>query len=243
SIRAWGTGLSSTAPSIVRSNRIAPSTLSPVKAGEVMMRQRIRWIRSNISESSAQLPGATPYPASALGVEPPDWSSAAMKPSASRMRRDISWWSIFCSPELPVRVIRARSFYSGWWCWQSVAGAFARAAGARGGPAWTMAPSTPTPPSPSKGRGIAYEANLSLLVILNLFQDPSPPTRGAFGQQNPPKLARPRGEVAPRPEAPSRAAKWALKQVQGDEFGGAGAHCDPPALKGRLALRSKANGV
>src|SRR5690606_27540041 len=98
-------------------------------------------------------------------------------------------------------------------------------------------------PCPSRGRGIAYEANLSLLDILNLLQDPSRPTRGAFGKQNPPKLARPRGEVAPRPEAPSPAAKWALKQVQGDEFGGAGAHCDPPALKGRLALRSKANGV
>src|SRR5690606_8687081 len=125
--------------------------------------------------------------------------------------------------------------------WQSVAGAFARAAGARGGPAWTMAPSTPTCPPPRGGE----ESHMKRTFPSRhpeLVSGPIAPHSRGF-RQNRPKLARPRGEVAPRPEAPSRASKWALKQVQGDEFGGAGAHCDPPALKGRLALRSKANGV
>jgi hypothetical protein len=36
---------------MVRSNRIAPITLSPLKTGEVMMRLRIWWMRPNISSS------------------------------------------------------------------------------------------------------------------------------------------------------------------------------------------------
>jgi hypothetical protein len=47
-------------PSIVFSNRIAPSTFSPVNAGEVMIRTRIRWISSNISSSFDHAPSATP---------------------------------------------------------------------------------------------------------------------------------------------------------------------------------------
>jgi len=42
------------------------------------------------------------------------------------MRLDISWLSILCSPGLDLRAIRARSFYSGRCCWQSVAGAFSQ---------------------------------------------------------------------------------------------------------------------
>ena len=49
--RKVGTGLSLTWPSIVPSNRIVPMTLSPLKAGAVMMRARISWISWNISAS------------------------------------------------------------------------------------------------------------------------------------------------------------------------------------------------
>jgi hypothetical protein len=38
-------------PSIVRSNRIAPITLSPVKAGAIITRARISCMRANISTS------------------------------------------------------------------------------------------------------------------------------------------------------------------------------------------------
>jgi hypothetical protein len=60
SFRTCGTGLPSTWPSIVRSNRMAPITLSPVKAGEVMMRERIWWMRPNISSSLPQAPSSIP---------------------------------------------------------------------------------------------------------------------------------------------------------------------------------------
>jgi hypothetical protein len=51
SISAAGVGLSSTKPSMVFSNRMAPMTFSPEKQGEVMMRLRISWMRANISSS------------------------------------------------------------------------------------------------------------------------------------------------------------------------------------------------
>ena len=49
--RKAGTGLPCASPSIVPSNRIAPITLAPVKAGEVIMRTRISCISLNISAS------------------------------------------------------------------------------------------------------------------------------------------------------------------------------------------------
>ena len=52
---ASGTGLPSASPSIVRSNRIAPITLSPVKQGEVMIRAAHLVDRApNISSSLVQ---------------------------------------------------------------------------------------------------------------------------------------------------------------------------------------------
>jgi hypothetical protein len=60
SISACGVGLPSTVPSIVRSNRIAPSTLPLAKQGEVMIRERIWWMRSNISSSFDQAPSSIP---------------------------------------------------------------------------------------------------------------------------------------------------------------------------------------
>ena len=60
SASAVGTGLPPASPSIVRSNRIAPITLSPVKAGEVMIRTRIWWIRSYIPSSSDHAFSAMP---------------------------------------------------------------------------------------------------------------------------------------------------------------------------------------
>ena len=45
-----------------------------------MMRLRIWWISPNISSSFEKASASIPYPFSALGVDPPDWSSAAMKP-------------------------------------------------------------------------------------------------------------------------------------------------------------------
>src|SRR5215218_662209 len=89
---ACGVGLPFTVPSIVRSNRIAPITLPLPKDGEVIIRSRILWMRSNISSSFDQAPSSTPYPLSALGVEPPDWSSAAMKPSPCSIFAVISDW-------------------------------------------------------------------------------------------------------------------------------------------------------
>ncbi len=49
--RNVGTGLPLASPSIVRSNRMAPMTLSPVKAGADMMRTRISCMSLNISAS------------------------------------------------------------------------------------------------------------------------------------------------------------------------------------------------
>ena len=48
---AAGTGAPSASPSIVFSNRMAASTLAPVKHGAVMIRTRIWWIAANISSS------------------------------------------------------------------------------------------------------------------------------------------------------------------------------------------------
>ena len=53
---------------------------SPLKAGDLMMRARMACISENISSSVFQAPLPMPYPSSALGVEPPYWSRAAMKP-------------------------------------------------------------------------------------------------------------------------------------------------------------------
>ena len=74
---------------MVCSNRIAPSTRSPVKAGEVTMRVRIACIRSNISVSVDHASSPMPYRPSAFGVLPPLWSRAAMKPEPVR-----TFWSI-----------------------------------------------------------------------------------------------------------------------------------------------------
>ena len=98
SISACAVGLLSTSPSMVRSNRIAPMTLPLAKLGEVMIRTRIWWIRPYICSSPDQLSSATPYPASALGVDPPDWSSAAMKPSPCLILAVISDWFIAIRP-------------------------------------------------------------------------------------------------------------------------------------------------
>ena len=49
--RNFGTGLPPASPSMVRSNRIAASTLSPLNAGAVMMRTRISCTSRNISAS------------------------------------------------------------------------------------------------------------------------------------------------------------------------------------------------
>jgi hypothetical protein len=46
--------------SIVFSNRIAPSTLSPLKAGLLMIRVRISWMRSYISVSPEYIDSSTP---------------------------------------------------------------------------------------------------------------------------------------------------------------------------------------
>ncbi len=45
-----------------------------------MMRTRMAWIRSNMPVSSDQALSEIPYCFKALGVDPPDWSSAAIKP-------------------------------------------------------------------------------------------------------------------------------------------------------------------
>jgi hypothetical protein len=46
--------------SIVCSNRIAPITRSPVKAGDITMRDRMAWMRSNIPASVDQASSDTP---------------------------------------------------------------------------------------------------------------------------------------------------------------------------------------
>src|SRR5918994_221836 len=66
--------------SIVFSNRIAPSTRSPLKLGLLMIRVRISCMRSNISCSLEYWLSSTPYRPNAFGVLPPLWSRAAMKP-------------------------------------------------------------------------------------------------------------------------------------------------------------------
>ncbi len=83
-------GIPSIAPSMVRSNRIAPITFSPLKAGDLMIRARMSWIRPYISSSVDHAPSSMPYWRSALGVEPPDWSSAAMKPAFCDICRAMS---------------------------------------------------------------------------------------------------------------------------------------------------------
>jgi len=57
---AWGTGWPFAWPSIVRSNKIAAITLPLAKAGAVMIRTRIWWIRSNISSSLDHAPSSMP---------------------------------------------------------------------------------------------------------------------------------------------------------------------------------------
>ena len=65
---------------MVFSNRMAPISRLPLNAGLVMMRERIWCTTRYMPSSSVQASGCTPYSASALGVLPPLWSSAAMKP-------------------------------------------------------------------------------------------------------------------------------------------------------------------
>ena len=60
SISARGVGLPPTSPSIVRSNRIAPITLPLPIQGALMMRERIWWMRPNISSSVDQAPSSIP---------------------------------------------------------------------------------------------------------------------------------------------------------------------------------------
>lgn len=79
---------------MVCSNRIAASTRSPVNAGEVMIRDRIWWMRSNISFSEEYALSSMPYRRSALGVEPPLWSSAAMNPLPDVIRSACCWFDI-----------------------------------------------------------------------------------------------------------------------------------------------------
>ena len=84
--RYWAASLPWNLPSSVASNRMAPSTRSPVKAGLETMRSRILWTRSIISLSLLYSLSSTPYSFRALGVLPPLWSSAAMKPLPLAMR-------------------------------------------------------------------------------------------------------------------------------------------------------------
>src|SRR5580700_9292479 len=76
--RAVGTPLISR--SMVCSNRIAARIRVPSNAGLVITRVRMAWTRSNISSSVPYRSRSMPYSASALGVLPPLWSSAAKKP-------------------------------------------------------------------------------------------------------------------------------------------------------------------
>jgi len=84
---------------MVSSNRMAPTIRSPVKLGLVMIRVRISWMRSSISVSSANWSFSTPYSLSALGVLPPLWSRAAMKPSPVLTLSIWSWFMV----DRPVR--------------------------------------------------------------------------------------------------------------------------------------------
>ena len=78
--RYWAASLPWNLPSSVTSNRMAPSTRSPLKAGLETMRSRILCTSSNISLSLLYSLSSTPYSFRALGVLPPLWSRAAMKP-------------------------------------------------------------------------------------------------------------------------------------------------------------------
>ena len=84
--------------SIVSSNRMAARIRSPLKAGLVMMRVRIAWMRSIISPSLDQRSSAIPYRRRAFGVLPPLWSSAAMKPGCVRILA-------FCCSNVFMRVL------------------------------------------------------------------------------------------------------------------------------------------
>ena len=75
-------GLPPMTPSMVCSNKIAARIESPVNASLVMMRARMAWTLANISASPAYASSAMPYNSRALGVLPPLWSRAAMKPGA-----------------------------------------------------------------------------------------------------------------------------------------------------------------
>src|SRR5215469_4576198 len=70
--------------SMVCSNKIAPRMREPLKAGSVSTRVRIAWMRPNISSSEAYWLSLMPYSASAFGVLPPLWSSAAKNPRPKR---------------------------------------------------------------------------------------------------------------------------------------------------------------
>src|ERR1700752_699409 len=76
---------------MVCSKRIAASTRSLLNTGEVMILERISWMRSNISSSEEYASSSMPYRRSALGVEPPLWSSAAMNPLPDVIRSACCW--------------------------------------------------------------------------------------------------------------------------------------------------------
>src|ERR1700758_2094211 len=76
---------------MVCSKRIAASTRSPLNTGEVMILERISWMRSNISSSEEYALSSMPYRRSALGVEPPLWSSAAINPLPDVIRSACCW--------------------------------------------------------------------------------------------------------------------------------------------------------
>ena len=74
--------------SMVSSNRMAPRMRSPSKLGLGMIRLRMSCINANISSSSAYWSSSMPYSLRALGVLPPLWSKAAMKPYP-----DFTFWN------------------------------------------------------------------------------------------------------------------------------------------------------
>ena len=70
----------------VSSNKMAPMIFSPSNASQVMIRDRMSCITPNMRALSFSRTSVIPYSASARGVEPPLWSSAATKPGAEAMR-------------------------------------------------------------------------------------------------------------------------------------------------------------
>src|SRR5215472_16200524 len=70
--------------SMVCSNKIVATMREPSNAGSVITRVRIAWTRSNISSPEVYRPSPMPYSASAFGVLPPLWSSAARNPRPER---------------------------------------------------------------------------------------------------------------------------------------------------------------